>query len=75
MPLALETHGDSIIPPILSGLLPDIEVILDNWARKFQVSARNCFSSMSHFGEDCAGAIQFVRSERVNACFTGKPVQ
>ena len=45
----------------------DDEMVLDRWARKFQVSARNAFGLIACVGEDCAGAIQFVRPERLEA--------
>jgi len=47
------------------GLLPDNEQVLARWAAKFQVSARNVFALISHVGEDCAGAVQFVTPERL----------
>ena len=68
MPLAAAEHGHAVIDAFLWGLLPDNEVILDRWARKFHVSARNAFALISHVGEDCAGAAQFVRPERVEVC-------
>jgi serine/threonine-protein kinase HipA len=67
MPLALAQHGHARIDPFLWGLLPDNQMVLDQWARKFHVSARNAFSLISAVGEDCAGAVQFVRPERLEA--------
>ena len=67
MPLALSRHGHDKIDPFLWGLLPDNELVLGQWARKFQVSARNAFSLIAAVGEDCAGAVQFVRPERLDA--------
>jgi len=67
MPLALARHGNDKIDPFLWGLLPDNPMVLDLWARKFQVSARNAFSLIGCVGEDCAGAVQFVRPERLDA--------
>ncbi len=67
MPLALTEHPHRIIEPFLWNLLPDNQNILDGWARKFQVSGRNAFALISAVGEDCAGAVQFVRPERVDA--------
>ena len=64
MPLALQEHGHDKIEPFLWGLLPDNETIIERWARRFGVSARNAFALLSHVGEDCAGAIRFVRAER-----------
>jgi len=65
MPLALAEHGNAKIDPYLWGLLPDNEIVLDGWARKYHVSARNAFALIASVGEDCAGAVQFVRPERV----------
>src|ERR1700687_1780271 len=67
MPLALAEHGNAKIYPFLWGLLPDNEMVLDHWARKFHVSARNAFALIACVGEDCAGAVQFVRPERLEA--------
>jgi serine/threonine-protein kinase HipA len=36
------------------------------------VSARNVFALISHVGEDCAGAVQFVTLERLDAIRSGK---
>ena len=49
----------------LWGLLPDNARILDAWGRRFQVSARNPIALLSHVGEDCAGAVQFVTERRL----------
>lgn len=65
MPLAAAEHGHRQIDAFLWGLLPDSEVVLDRWARRFQVSARNPFALIAHVGEDCAGAVQFVRPDRL----------
>src|SRR5690242_20680464 len=42
------------------GVLPDNARTLDAWAGWFHVSARNPLALLSHVGEDCAGAVQFV---------------
>jgi serine/threonine-protein kinase HipA len=49
----------------LWGLLPDNARILEAWGRQFQVSARNPIALLSHVGEDCAGAVQFVTEPRL----------
>jgi serine/threonine-protein kinase HipA len=67
MPLGLAEHGNAKIDAFLWGLLPDNERILDQWGRRFHVSSRNAFGLISHVGEDCAGAVQFVLPETVNA--------
>jgi serine/threonine-protein kinase HipA len=65
MPLAAAEHGPKPSEAFLWGLLPDNAAVLDRWARRFQVAARNPFALRSHVGEDCAGAVQFVRPERL----------
>ncbi|MBB3941441.1 serine/threonine-protein kinase HipA [Novosphingobium fluoreni] len=67
MPLAALEHPHESIEAYIWGLLPDNELVLARWAKNFQVSARNAFALISQVGEDCAGAVQFVRSERVEA--------
>ena len=71
LPLAASEHGHEPIHAFLWGLLPDNERILDTWARRFGVSARNPFSLLANVGEDCAGAVQFVRPERVHGIKDG----
>ncbi|TYL92638.1 type II toxin-antitoxin system HipA family toxin [Bradyrhizobium rifense] len=71
MPLAAEEHGPSAVQAFLWGLLPDNERVLERWARRFQVSARNVFALISHVGEDCAGAVQFVTPDRLEALRSG----
>lgn len=65
MPIAAAEHGHAVVDAWLWGLLPDNAFILERWGRRFQVSARNPLALMAHVGEDCAGAVQFVRPERV----------
>jgi len=73
MPMAPELYGHRKIEPFLWGLLPDNEIVLGQWARKFHVSARNAFGLIANVGEDCAGAVQFVRPERLDAVRLGAP--
>src|SRR3954454_1681434 len=67
MPLAAQEHGPAVVEAFLWGLLPDNEIVLQRWAKKFQVSPRNAFALIGHVGGDCAGAIQFVLPERLEA--------
>lgn len=67
MPLAAAEHGHAVIEAFLWGLLPDNEIVLERWAKRFQVSARNVFALIANVGEDCAGAVQFVRPERLES--------
>ncbi len=75
MPLARPEHGEPILESWLWGLLPDNDRVLDRWGRRFQVSARNPFALLAHVGEDCAGAVQIVRPERVAHLVEGGPVE
>lgn len=65
MPLNRRDHGHEPIAAFLWGLLPDNEEVLESWARRDHVSARNPFALLAHVGEDCAGAVQFAPPERV----------
>jgi len=65
MPLGAAEHRHRAVDTFLWGLLPDNDAILQKWAQKFQVSARNAFGLISNVGEDCAGAVQFVLPDRV----------
>ncbi len=65
MPLGSAEHGHTRIEAFLWGLLPDNDRVLENWGRRFQVSPKNVFRLITHVGEDCAGAVQFVSPERL----------
>ena len=71
MPPQAAEHGSATIDAWLWGLLPDNSSILQRWAARFQVCARNAFALTSQVGEDCAGAVQLVRSERMDAMEEG----
>jgi HipA-like protein len=66
MPLTAREHPHDAIESFLWGLLPDNDGVLRRWGTKFQVSSKNAFALLSHVGEDCAGGIQFVRSEKID---------
>jgi serine/threonine-protein kinase HipA len=66
MPLVVGEHEHARIEPWLWGLLPDNEAILARWGQRFHVSPRNAFALLSAVGEDCAGAVQLVRPDRVD---------
>ena len=66
MPLVVAEHEHARIEPWLWGLLPDNEVILARWGQRFHVSPRNAFALLGAVGEDCPGAIQLVRPDRVD---------
>lgn len=67
LPLALGEHSDAAVMPWISGLLPDNIDVLRRWARLFSTSAEAYDLLATPVGEDCAGAVQFVREERLDA--------
>lgn len=72
LPLARKVHGDDFMRPFLQGLLPDNSAVLEAWGKRFQISPRNPFDVIKHLGEDCAGALQFVRPERLERILSGE---
>ncbi len=75
MPLAAAEHPHAAVEPFLWGLLPDNDFVLSRWAQRFQVSPRNAFALISHVGEDCAGAVQFVLPDRRDDYFNAPLVE
>ena len=65
LPLGSATHGHARVDAFLWGLLPDNDRVLQSWAKRFKVSPRNAFRLIANVGEDCAGAVQFIRPERI----------
>lgn len=63
LPLAAAQHRRKEVEPYLWGLLPDNELILDQWATRFQTSARNAIGLLAHVGADCPGAVQLLTEE------------
>ena len=73
LPMVRTTHSREFVEAFVWGLLPDNEATLERWAKKFQVSPRNPFGLIAHVGEDCAGAVQFLRPERVEVVIKAQP--
>lgn len=66
MPLTAREHRARVVEPFLWGLLPDNDTVLRRWGREFGVSVAHPFGLVAAVGEDLPGAVQFVRSERVD---------
>lgn len=67
MPLAVAEHTHATISPWLTGLLPDNPDVLRRWGRQFGVAAIGPYQLLATpIGEDCAGAVQFVRPSRLD---------
>ena len=65
MPFYQISHEHESIDPWLRGILPDDREVLDLWGAEFQVSPGDTLGLLAAIGEDCPGAIQLVRPERV----------
>ncbi|OYV07509.1 MAG: serine/threonine protein kinase [Verrucomicrobiales bacterium VVV1] len=72
LPLERKVHSDERVRPFLQGLLPDNPAMIEAWAKRFQISPRNPFDVIRNVGEDCAGALQFVRPERLERILSGE---
>lgn len=66
MPLTAKRHTHTTIANYLLGLLPDRDRALDAIAKRHGVS-RNPFALVGAIGEDLAGAVQIVPTNRLNA--------
>jgi serine/threonine-protein kinase HipA len=67
MPSSAIEHAHDAVSPYLWGLLPDNDGVLRRWGERFHVSPGNVFRLLEHVGEDCAGAVQWVKPERTDA--------
>jgi serine/threonine-protein kinase HipA len=67
MPLPQAEHGHDQVEPFLWGLLPDNDRILKQWGERFHVSPRHPFQLLCHVGEECAGAVQLIRPDQLDA--------
>ncbi|MGX9718577.1 type II toxin-antitoxin system HipA family toxin [Stenotrophomonas acidaminiphila] len=71
LPLTQRDFPPQTVSAVLWGLLPDNESLLQRWGSHFHVSPRNPVALLSHVGEDCAGAVQFVSDERLESVLAG----
>lgn len=70
IPIVQQHHSGSRLENYLWGLLPDNARVLERWADRFDTTPGSVFGLLSGAGEDCAGAVQFVRPERVDELLT-----
>lgn len=66
MPVEDHRYSHEKINPWLWGLLPDNALVLARWAQRFQTSPSNPFGLLQGMGEDCAGAVRFIRPEKLD---------
>lgn len=67
MPALDRRHGDAVVAPWLWGLLPDRSDVITRWARRFEVPPTPVGLLGTQVGLDCAGAVQFVRADGLEA--------
>ena len=67
MPLVQAEYPDEVVRNVLSGILPDRRATLDEIARDHHVATDDPFALLGVLGEDCPGAMQYVRPERLDA--------
>jgi serine/threonine-protein kinase HipA len=75
MPLSAKDHPHAVVEPFIWNLLPDNDQLLRSWGQRFQVSPRNAFDMLAYVGEDCAGAVQFVRPENLDQSIASTAVE
>lgn len=73
MPLRTDPYPRDAVEPWLANLLPDDEDVRRAWSARFHVSRHNVFGLLAEVGEDCAGAVQFVRPERLSEFIGATP--
>ena len=74
MPLSANEHDDEAIRPFLDGLLPDRNDVRKQWGKLYQCHD-SAVDLLEHVGEDCAGAVRFVRPDCVMRALSGFPAR
>jgi serine/threonine-protein kinase HipA len=72
LPLVDTVHAGAIPARFFGALLPDNPSIREAFAQRHQVAASDTFGLLAALGEDCPGAIQCVRPERLDAVVRGE---
>lgn len=67
LPLAGRRFAGKSVAYYLKGLLSDDPSRLRRIAAQFGVAPTDSFGLLAHIGEDCPGAVQFARPERLEA--------
>lgn len=75
MPLEIGEHRHASISAFIWNLLPDNELVISSWAKRYQVGTGTPFGLIAHVGEECAGAVQFVREDRLEAIEHGDLIE
>ena len=75
LPLAGRTFAGVPVERYLRGLLTDDRARLRRLAAHFGVDATDAYALLAQLGEDCPGAVQFVRPERIETLLRAEPEQ
>ncbi len=75
LPLAGRTFAGTPVERYLRGLLTDDSARLRRLAAQFGVEATDAYALLAQLGEDCPGAVQFVRPERLETLLRAAPEQ
>ncbi len=75
MPITTRSYPHSVIAPYMFGLLPEDERVLRRWGSEFGVSSNDAFGLLSHMGEDCPGAVQFLTLDRIETTREHKGIE
>lgn len=67
LPYRQDAYPKAKTDAFIEGLIPEGEGVRQAFADDFGISPRNPFALLEHIGLDCAGAIQFVRPEELEA--------
>ena len=67
-------HNWKVLGPWVQGLLPDRPDLLREWRRQFGIKDDNPLALLARVGEDLAGAVRFLRPERVEEALTAGDV-
>jgi serine/threonine-protein kinase HipA len=67
IPLAGKTQEGQAVGWYLRGLLPDNQARLDAIAVKYDVDPEDILGLLASVGEDCPGAVQFARPDRLSS--------
>ena len=67
LPLVAKKHSGDVVANYLWNLLPDNDRTLQAWGSFYGVSPNSPFALLSKVGEDCAGAVQIVTDEWMEA--------
>ena len=65
LPVGQNTYKHGVLSPYLWGLLPDNESVVRRWARNAEISANDIMGLLAAVGHDVAGAVQFVRPDKL----------